>query len=263
MAEYIEEEVFKNGYAIREGCNTAFLKELDLKVCKIVSDFEPSFKGALLEQLHHHVDKSRVNELRLKIFNTLNERSDFRNDYFSLGDKFIEALCGTELAANTKINFSIQLPFDDTSILPAHCDTFSGESSYQINLWVPLTRSFETNSMFIFKPKATKKVLQDLKKYEVDGLDTIFDEFKMGDDYINLETNNGQVIIFTPTTLHGNRVNQTDITRVSFNCRFKNLHAPYNAPEGSSKVLGQFYSALSEKGATKIGRECSLFTLSE
>lgn len=263
MDEYVEDEVFKNGYAIRDACNTAFLKQLDLKVREIVSDFEPNFKDAPLEQLHHYVDKSRVNELRLKIFNTLNKRIDFRNDYFSLGDKYIEALCGTELAANTKINFSIQMPFDDTSILPAHCDTFSGESSYQINLWVPLTRCFKTNSMFIFKPEVTKKILKDLKKYEIDGLDTIFDEFKMDDDYIDLETNNGQVIIFTPTTLHGNRVNQTDTTRVSFNCRFKNLHAPYNAPEGSSKVLGQFYSALSEKCATKIGRECSLLTLAE
>ena len=38
-----------------------------------------------------------------------------------------------------KSELLIQMPQDNTSILPSHADTFSGESSYQINLWVPLT----------------------------------------------------------------------------------------------------------------------------
>ena len=85
MDDYIEEKVFKNCYAIRKAYNTVFFNELDLKVHKMALDFEPRFNGALLEQLHHSVDKSRVNELILKIFGTLNERSDFRSLSFILG----------------------------------------------------------------------------------------------------------------------------------------------------------------------------------
>lgn len=263
MNTELEEEFFNTGFIVAKTCSTELLSKLEQRVREIIADFEPTTASSSLEKLHHHIDNTRVNDLRLRVFNELNSDENFREDYFTLGHEYIEYFCGTELAANTKVNFSIQLPHDTTSKLPTHCDTFSGESSYQINLWVPLTDCYGSNSMHIFNPNTTQKVLASIQKYELEGLNKIFEEYQPNQDYIELEVKKGEVVIFTPTTLHGNRLNETDTTRISFNCRFKNLHAPYNAPDGSSKVLGQFYSTLSEKIATKIGRERSLANLIE
>lgn len=259
----IENKILTSGYFIAEAQNKDFLNALHKSVSSLIADFEPKFEGHPLDQLHKVIPQDKVNILRMKIFNSLNESKSFRRQYFELGSDIIEMVCGTELAANSKVNFSIQLPGDESSILPSHCDTFSGESSYQINLWVPLTTCFETNSMHIFKPNITEKILNDLEEYEKSGLDKIFDQYEDGTDFVELPLQFGQIVVFTPTTLHGNRLNKTNHTRISLNCRFKNLHSPYNAPPGSSKVLGQFYSPLTEKLATRLGRERDLSRLAD
>ena len=73
---------------------------------------------------------------------------------------------GTEIAGNRTLNFSIQVPNDETSLLPIHSDVFSGESEFQVNLWVPMVDVFDTNSMFIFNPQFSRNVLRNIKNYE-------------------------------------------------------------------------------------------------
>lgn len=258
VANYDDEFFLENGYWVVPCTNLKALEELRNSVIKMVNRSVPGACDLSLSEIHKAVNKSDVNSLRMEIFSDLNSDPNLRNKYFSLGKDYIEHLCGTELAANTKVNFSIQLPGDETSILPSHCDTFSGESSYQINLWVPLTKCHGDNSMHIFSPSATDKILSDMQGLEQQGLNSLFDKYTEGRDYVKLALDYGQVVIFTPTVLHGNNLNTTDHTRISFNCRFKNLHSPYNAPHGSSKVLGQFYSPLTQRLATKIGKMRSL-----
>ena len=258
-----EDDFLEKGYWIRPCENKEFFDDMCNKVKVLIEKDFPQTRGLSLAELHKVISKTEVNDLRMKIFGEMNEDKDFRYNYLSLGRSYIEHLCGTELSANTKVNFSIQLPHDTSSILPSHCDTFSGESSYQINLWVPLTESFQSNSMHIFRPIPTKNIITQMKLYETKGLDTIFDDYKAGTDYEELYVAKGNLVVFTPTALHGNRLNTTDKTRISFNCRFKNLHSPHNAPVGSSKILGQFYSPIRECLATKIGRNRALDILAE
>ena len=165
-------------------------------------------------------------------------------------------LVGTELASNKNVNFSLQLPGDTSSKLSIHSDTFSGESEYQINLWVPLTNSYETNSMFIFNPKFSKSVTDNLSEYEELGIEMLLEKNK--EDYVFLNIPYGKGLIFTPTCLHGNIRNDTDSTRVSFNCRYKNLFSPYCEEFGNEKKLGTFYTPLYPKAATLIGINNSL-----
>ena len=252
----------RESYVVVDVENKDNLQLLKQQVCSIIAERFPEFKEGALSELHNFVPVEDINELRLEIFQTLNDSSGFLEQYFSLAESALEALCGSELACNAKVNFSIQMPQDNTSILPSHADTFSGESSYQINLWVPLTDCFERNSMHIFTPEATKRFVKNISVYEKQGLANLFEDFEEGVEFKELAVNYGQAIIFSPTTLHGNRLNTTTSTRISLNCRYKNLHSPYNAPEGSSKVLGQFYVPLRTKAATIIGRERSLERLS-
>lgn len=254
-----DERLFlEKGYWVVPNNNNDYLEALHNRVHGFIAKKFPETTDLPLSDIHTVINKSEVNDIRMAIFNELNSNPKFRLEYFSLGKQYIEHLCGTELAANAKVNFSIQLPMDDTSILPSHCDTFSGESSYQINLWVPITPCSDNNSMHIFTAEATDKIVSKMDQLEMDGLDAIFERFSINEDYEKLTVNFGEIVVFTPTMLHGNSLNTTNKTRISFNCRFKNLHSPYNAPQGSSKILGQFYSPLTELLATKIGRERAL-----
>ncbi len=204
-----------------------------------------------LERLHEKIDYEMINKIRLDFYDKMNEKLEFSTSYLKLGYDMIVDTVGTELAGNKKVNFSIQMPNDDSSILPIHCDTFSGESEFQINLWIPLTDCFETNSMYIFNPKFSRKVNKNLKDYEKIGLDNLLKEYEK--EYQFIEVKYGEGIIFTPTCLHGNILNKTDSTRISFNCRYKNIFSPYANKLENEKKLGSFYKMISPKAATIIG----------
>ena len=48
-----------------------------------------------------------------------------------------------------KINLSIQLPNDNSSLLDVHADVWSGDSPYEAVIWMPLVDCFKTKSMYI------------------------------------------------------------------------------------------------------------------
>ena len=173
--------------------------------------------------------------------------------YLGLARESIYDTVGDEIAGNRTLNFSIQLPNDKSSLLPIHSDMFSGESEFQINLWVPIVDAFKTNSMFIFNPEFSNNILQNINKYESKGINYFLDRYKK--EYAFIKINYGQVLIFTPTCLHGNVENKTDKTRISFNCRYKNLFSPYNEYEENEKKIGSFYEPINLKVASIIGLE--------
>ena len=49
----------------------------------------------------------------------------------------------------SKINFSIQIPHDKNSKLEMHADSLSGESKFQVVLWVPLVNVFGEGELLI------------------------------------------------------------------------------------------------------------------
>ena len=83
------------------------------------------------------------------------------------------------------------------------------------------------------------------------------ENFQEGDaikykEYANfLNVNFGECLIFSPTLFHGNVLNQTEITRISINCRFKNLFS-HEAKNGERR-LGSFYRVLRLSPVTKLG----------
>ena len=95
-------------------------------------------------------------------------------------------LCGNELVMQRKVNLSIQLSNDDSSLLPLHSDVWSGCSPFEVVLWIPMVDCKKTSSMYILSrndndqfykkihqfgdvAKLEKKVLKKAKflKYEI------------------------------------------------------------------------------------------------
>lgn len=200
---------------------------------KLVDFFKKSFQESLnlylnkvvkndLSDLHKLFDKRSINDFRMYAFNNLNQ-----TNYTEIIHKYffseISSILGPEILIQNKVNLSIQMPDDESSILPIHSDTWAGDSFYQINLWLPITDSFETNSMFLFDYLKTKEATVELYK-NLNSKYDILNKYVSNEDFV--KTKYGEFILFNPAMLHGNVLNKTNKTRISLNLRFKSLNAP-------------------------------------
>ena len=132
------------------------------------------------------------------------------------------------------INLSIQLPNDESSLLPIHSDVWSGDSPYEINLWLPLVDCYKSKSMYLLKKKYLEKFILKLKKNKIKNSSKIFNLVKNEIQFLKI--NFGNFLIFDQTLPHGNVINKEKETRWSMNCRFKSMFSPYG-----DKKIGEFF----------------------
>ena len=160
----------------------------------------------------------------------------------------IEPLVGNELAMQNRVNLSIQLPEDDSSLLPIHADAFGGETPFQVVEWLPLVDCHSTKSMFILPRPACERVYAEFRKYEGKGMDTLFEDVK--DELVWCDVPYGHVLVFSPNQLHGGVINREPETRWSMNCRLTGLFTPYR---GAEKKLGSYYLPITTRAVTRVG----------
>lgn len=244
---------YNNGFVIRKIENLNNLKRIENETIITVMKFLSIKKqpNLFLENLHQFIDYEQINPLRIEVYKTLNKKKWFREFYYNLAKKTIQEIVGDELAMQTNVNFSFQLPKDSTSKLSIHADTLSGESKFQVVLWVPLMNVSKTSSMYILNKKESIKNINNLKKFQFDGMEKIYRNNKKKFKFLNIKKN--YFLLFSPNLLHGNVINEEQTTRISMNCRFKNLLSPYNNKKiHFGKRMGYFYSPLRIKPATKF-----------
>ena len=199
-----------------------------------------------LNHFHQTIDTNDLNNIRLKIINNLNSDNDFKFHYYNLSKKYLDIIVGNELAMQQKINLSIQLPKDNSSLLPLHADVWSGDSPFEVVVWFPLVDCYKTKSMYLLPPSKMKKLDDNFSNLGSKSSDDLFNLIK--DDLIWLDIKKGEIFLFNQALPHGNIVNDEDETRWSMNCRFKNIFTPYG-----DKKLGEFFRPISLKPASKIG----------
>ncbi len=244
----------KNGYIIVKANNKKieeFRNKITVRVCKILNIKFPKNVNEFLNNFHKKISISRLNSIRIALYNDLNESDWFRPTYYHLGKKYLDALVGNELSMQNKINLSIQVPKDNNSLIDMHSDVFTGETPFQAVLWIPLVDVSKSKSMFISSVKDNKKIYQSLKKYNNLGMTNVYKDYK--NKFKFLEINFGEILIFSPILMHGNTINKTNETRFSLNCRFTSLFSPYNEDKDNQKKLGTFYLPINTKPLTKIG----------
>jgi len=197
---------------------------------------------------HDFVPNHRLNDLRMVIFAEINKIADIRQRYFWLARQSLSTLVGNELAMQNKVNVSIQQPNDESSVLPIHSDTWTGDSPFQVVLWVPLTDASQSNSMFFLPPNESNEARQRVAAGEFKSMDQI--EFEYQSQMITMDVPHGKVLIFDSSCLHGNIINITKTARWSMNCRFTGLLTPFTNPE---RRLGTYYLPITTRAATKMG----------
>jgi len=223
----LTEEFLEQGYVVRGVENIEALDEIRHQVVVLACDHlgceMPDDEGEFLNHIYKVVNIEKLNDLRMAIYGAINTHSWLRPTYYSLARNVIDALVGNELAMQNKINLSIQLPDDDSSLLGIHSDSFSGETPFQVVEWVPLIDVYDTKAMFLLPPEANRKYIPRFKAIlEKGGMDLLWTEVK--DDL-------GE-------------------TRWSFNCRVTGLFTPYAS---TAKSLGGFYLPITTKVVSRVG----------
>ena len=144
-----------------------------------------------LSKIHEILEKDKINELRMKIFDEINAGD---HEFIKLISKDIfddlVSILGPDISVQKKLNFSIHMPGDSSSVLDIHSDTWSGESPFQLNLWFPLTSAEETNSMFlldkVFSIKQTEKIFSADQTIMLKHLNLLFLNFQRA--YLTCQT---------------------------------------------------------------------------
>jgi sporadic carbohydrate cluster 2OG-Fe(II) oxygenase len=192
------------------------------------------------------VSVSELNEFRLKIIQGINSEEIFREMYFRVARNYLEALVGNELAMQLRINLSIQLPQDDSSLLPVHSDVWSGDSPFEVVVWLPLVNCYGSKAMYILPPDKSVRLVEEFSKKASGNSETLFQSIK--DDVEWLEVSYGDVLIFDQGLPHGNRINEEHESRWSMNCRFKGVFTPYG-----DKKIGEFFEPITLRAASQKG----------
>ncbi len=244
------EQLLRDGYVIEPVENRPALDRLrDLMVtvaCGYLSTPLPSDPELWLNRIGDLVSVERLNAFRIAVIAGMNAEPWVRRAYFDLARNALSSLVGNELAMQRRLNVSIQLPGDDSSLLPLHADTWSGDSPFEMVLWVPFTRCFGTKAMFLLPPGPSDTFATHMHTFKTAGVEAAYEAVKS--DLAWIEIDYGRFMLFNQNLPHGNRINRENETRWSTNCRFKGLFTPY-----ADKKLGEFFEPITLRPASRLG----------
>ncbi len=247
----LSERFLKDGYVVMAVENLGNLEQIRAMVVASAATWlgvESGEPGQFLNSIHEQVAVERLNDLRLNAIEKINAESSLRPKYYTLARESLAMLVGNELAMQMRLNLSIQLPGDDSSLLPIHADVWSGDSPFEVVVWLPLVNCQESKSMFLLPPGPTRVLHERFSEYQGKSSEDIYQDIKEDLKWIRIKY--GEVLVFNQNLPHGNRVNQEHETRWSMNCRFKSVFSPYG-----DKKLGEFFEPVTLRPASQIGMQ--------
>ena len=234
----VEQEFVEQGYVIRPVADKDALDKIKKFALGKLFDKD-------LNQAHEIVSIDKLNAFRLDVIRQINEQPWMREAYFQIVKPYLDVLVGNELAMQLRVNLSIQMPGDESSLLPVHADTWSGDSPYEVVVWLPLVDCYDTKSMYFLPPEAANNLSNNFKLHTQGDSEQLFNTIK--DDVKWMKVDYGEVLVFNQIYPHGNVVNEENETRWSMNCRFKSLFSPYK-----DKKIGEFFEPITMRPVTKV-----------
>ena len=252
----ISKEFEQKGFVISDIKDKESLKKIRkifIESIKKTTKLKKKFKSDddLLNFIHKKIKSNNLNNFRLKLINTVNQNKDLRQLYYKVSREYLDILVGNEVSMQMRINLSIQLPKDKSSLLPLHSDVWSGDSPFEIVVWLPLVDCFKTKTMYILPPTKYKKVNKIFLNKKNKSAKNLFNKIKRDLKWIDIKY--GQVLLFNQCLPHGNVVNQEPETRWSLNCRFKGVFTPHK-----DKKIGEFFEPISLRKISQLAIKYSL-----
>jgi sporadic carbohydrate cluster 2OG-Fe(II) oxygenase len=250
LEKIISRNFINKGYVILPAQNLKILQIIKKKIEKFITKNHKINIGKkiTLNSIHKYINKEKLNDIRLSIINFINQDKNFKNYYFRIAKDYLSILVGNDLVMQKNINLSIQLPKDNSSLLPIHSDVWSGDSQFEINLWVPLVNCYKTKSMYILEQNNYLYFTKIIKDRKINDSQNLFEILKNKLKWLKVDY--GDILIFNQNLPHGNIVNLEKETRWSMNCRFKNIFSPYG-----DKKLGEFFFPIDTRPMTELALE--------
>ena len=242
----LSQEFLNTGYLIRKSENLQSIKLIRKIILQSTKKYLNTKKNINLNNIHKFISIKELNSFRLQIINDLSNNKNLRLNYFNIARKHLYAIAGNELMMQRNINLSIQFPHDKGSLLPVHSDVWSGDSPYEINLWLPLVDCYRTKSMYLLPQKKYNKFEKRIHYEKNKSSSQIYNRISKDIKWMNIKY--GSFLLFNQSLPHGNVVNREKETRWSLNCRFKSIFSPY-----LDKKIGEFFLPITTRAATEIG----------
>lgn len=251
----ISKDYEKYGFVIKKVQNFSELEKMRKILVSYIKKKIPINKtlndDELLNYIHKYLKPNKLNIVRKNLIEVINDNDEFRRSYYQISKDYLDVLLGNELAMQRRVNLSIQLPKDNSSLLPIHSDIWGGNSPFDLVVWVPMVNCYKTKSMYLLPPPKVNKINKLFKNSKNNSGDSLFKKIKKDLIWINVKY--GEVLIFNQALPHGNVKNLEDETRWSFNCRFKSIFSPYN-----DKKLGEYFEAITLRKVSEIGMQYEL-----
>lgn len=240
----------RDGYVIAPAGDRTALDAIRTRIATLVATHRgepvPTDIGAYMDSFADRCSPKQLNDVRLAVIAGLTAWPEFHELYYACGRSVIDEIVGNELAIQRGLGFSIQLPNDSDSVLPLHSDVWSEDSAFEVVLWIPLVHVFGSKSMFLLPLSEDAQWREHVSDYQNDGVEALFAAVEPKLKWLDIPY--GNILVFSHTVMHGNRVNRESTARWSLNVRFKGLFTPY-----ADKELGDFFTPLTMRPATRIG----------
>lgn len=242
------EEFIHNGYVKKDVVDITALNKIKQELLKIIRSYDEIKidSNVNLENIHKIVPVSKLNQFRLYCINEISKKDDLRVAYYQVFKNYTDLIIGNELVMQKKLNLSVQMPKDTSSLLNIHADTWSGDSPFETVCWLPMVDCVGTMSMFILPAYNYEFFSEKYIEFKNKNSDELLESLR--DKLIWIEIKYGEALIFNQNLPHGNVVNEELNSRWSFNCRFKSIFTPYK-----DKKIGEFFEPISLKPTSKIG----------
>ena len=105
----IQNKFLKNGYYIFDIKKKKKLNYIKKEVTKYTLEWlqkkkiKVKLNSKILDNVHKFVQISELNDLRIYIYNKINQKKYFQKLYYELGKEYINIICGNELAMQKNV----------------------------------------------------------------------------------------------------------------------------------------------------------------
>ncbi len=235
------------GYLI-EDADYHYLELMKKEIESAFSEFTTlqKKKCVTLENAHQVIANDESNDLRLYIMQKISAGTSFQRNYYNSAKSIIHHLCGNELAMQKRPGLSINLPGNNSDILPIHADTWNGVSPFELNIWIPFVDCSDSMCLYILKREKYQERLKTCQGLLNLTSDELFNELRNDLTWIPIKY--GKILAFDQSLPHGYSLNVETSSHWSMNCRFKGLHTPY-----WDKKLGEYFMPITVKNCTRLG----------
>lgn len=186
-----------------------------------------------LETIHQFMPAELINEFRLSMINFLSRETNLKHEILDVFRDECTAILGPDIAVQKNLNLVFTPPQDMASVIPLHADTWTGNSSFELTLYIPLTPTRLSHQMYIIPLEGLPLLKHALLETHYD-LKATLSCLEPALQYLEMQP--GEVMFFWHALPHGNKMNQSETTHWSLNFRLKNLFSPYG-----EKKLGDYF----------------------